>query len=84
MNLQEIKELRDLNVELLQNTIRILHSTDDYCARYSIPTPFDQRTQDLIKKAVSIIERMNGYLPPELDTPFRHQDDLIVYNHVHK
>jgi predicted translin family RNA/ssDNA-binding protein len=75
MNLQEVKELRDLNVELLEDSLKILHGIDKYCDHFKIPLAFDADLQERIKKAVATIQRINGCLTPELDTRIGHHSD---------
>ncbi len=78
MSIQEVKELRDLNVALLEDILQTFHSIDRYCTEFRIPFAFDAELQERIKKALATIQRINGSLPPELDTQFRHHDSWTV------
>ena len=41
MNLQEVRELRDLNVSLLEDILATFRAVDEYCNIHRIPVAFD-------------------------------------------
>jgi len=85
MMIQEVKELRDLNVELLEDILSTFRSIDDYCHLHNIPVPFDAEMQERVNKALSVIAKINGKMdsPTNSDTYFRHPHNPTVYIIVH-
>jgi hypothetical protein len=68
LELRQVKQLRDLNVQLLETTIQTLSYIDEYCASHSIPLPTENRISCLIRQTINLIEEINEEinLPPNL------------------
>jgi hypothetical protein len=77
MDFERLKQLSELNTQLLEIIIWILHYLDGYCEKLKIPTPYEERFLHLIRRAIEIIEEINGEisLPPKWKHRFRTPPD---------
>lgn len=66
MDINKLKQLKNLNVELLETLIYAFHYIEIYCERKLIPIPSDGNLLNLFKNALSLIDEMNAViaLPP--------------------
>lgn len=56
---EQVKRLRDINVELLETLIHTLSSITDYSKRYDVPLPTEDKIRVLIQRAINLISEMN-------------------------
>lgn len=77
LNFEQLKRLRDINVELLETLIYTLSSIKEYSKKHSIPLPTEDKFLQLIGKAISLIDEMNEEiaLPPNFQHRFRTPKD---------
>lgn len=59
MKLQQVKQLRDMNVELLQVNLRIWKNIREYCKANDIDLPYDSRTDYNIAQAFELVKAIN-------------------------
>ena len=59
MELYQFRQLRNLNIELLETMLQILHFIDDYCFKNGIPLPSDKSLMNLVQHALGIIAEIN-------------------------
>ena len=60
MGLNQLRQLRNLNVELLEILIHTLSFIDNYCREHSIPIPKDRELQNLVRYAIKLIGDINA------------------------
>ena len=83
MELNQLRQLRNLNVELLETTLQLLHFIDDYCIKNGIPLPSEKSLMNLVQHALGIIAEINAdvALPPSVQhlfqTPSNEADSSI-------
>lgn len=72
ISFKELERLKNLNEELLETTIQILHEVDNYCTEHFIPIPRNDRLVRMVKNAINLIKEINGEiaLPPNLQYLF--------------
>jgi len=67
VNINQLKQLRNLNVELLETLIQTLHSIDNYCRQHAIPLLTDKEIENLVRHTLKLIREINT----EISIPLR-------------
>jgi len=77
LQFEQLKRLRDLNVQLLETTIQFLQAIDEYCRKQDIPLPTEDKLIYLAQEAINLCQEINEEidLPPFLQHRFRTPPD---------
>ncbi len=73
--MSDLKKLRDLNVSLLEVLTHTYTYLEDYCKKYNIPMPHNDRFYILLREASHLIGKINEIaLPTSNQQPFTSPD----------
>jgi len=78
LDLEQLKRLRDLNVELLETIICTFSFIKEWCEKNKLPPlPTEDKFGFLLKRAINLIEEINEEiaLPPKWKHRFRTPED---------
>jgi hypothetical protein len=79
MEVEQLRRLRDLNIELLRVIIHALHLIDKYRKEHHMPLLTDPKIEYRIQQAIDLINEINmTALPPNHKHPNRTPEDSTV------
>lgn len=80
MNKQELKELRNLNIDLLKANLEMMRYVKEYCNGHSLPSPvldrgFSYRVRQLLDLCADINETLGIPASTEVEQYFESTED---------